>query len=74
MNVIFSFPYADFCANGQPVFGTTLKDGSKQANLLIGQLDKIVADFGEKKVNTHVLSYLFVLFSVNSLKTTHYPK
>jgi hypothetical protein len=68
MNVIFSFPYADFCANDQPVFGTTLKDGSTQANLLIGQLDKIVADFGEKKVAT-VLKNLFTVFSVNSQKT-----
>lgn len=45
MKIAYSFPYKDFKSDGKPVFGDVLKDGSTEANMLIGNLDEISKTF-----------------------------
>ncbi|KAI6240750.1 hypothetical protein M3Y99_00418300 [Aphelenchoides fujianensis] len=41
MDSICTIPYANFCADGRPVFGEVLRDGSREANLMFGSLREI---------------------------------
>ncbi|KAI6221357.1 Dopamine N-acetyltransferase-like protein [Aphelenchoides fujianensis] len=41
MDSICTIPYANFCADGRPVFSKVLRDGSREANLMFGSLQEI---------------------------------
>jgi hypothetical protein len=46
MKIVLSFPYKNFKSNGKSVIGDQLKDGGREANLLVGDLNEI---FREEK-------------------------
>ncbi|KAI6230568.1 hypothetical protein M3Y99_01045500 [Aphelenchoides fujianensis] len=50
MNSICTIPYANFCANGRPVFGEVLRDGSREANLMFGSLREIAPLLDEIRI------------------------
>lgn len=45
MKIAYSIPHKDFKVDGKPIFGEALKDGSTEANMLIGNLDEISKKF-----------------------------
>jgi hypothetical protein len=64
MKIAYTFPYKQFLSNGQAVFGEVLKDGSTEANMLIGDLSEIFRNFEEGKVGFGILGLDGLIFKV----------
>jgi hypothetical protein len=46
----FSFPYAKYLSNGEPVLGEQMNDGSTEALLMVGDLREMVGHLVEEPV------------------------